>query len=87
MILDFLGKCQQYPDYWQEISKRAIQRVYSHYTWKIHTNRLLSLARIYGFWNHTSQENRKELLRYIETLFYLLFKPRAQHLLEQHGQR
>lgn len=87
MILDFLAKCQQYPDYWQEISERAIQRVYSHYTWKIHTTRLLSLARIYGFWNHTSQENREELLRYIETLFYLLFKPRAQHLLELHGQR
>jgi sucrose synthase len=86
-ILDFLGKCHQYPNYWQEISGRAIERVYSHYTWKIHTNRLLSLARIYGFWNHTSQENREELLRYIETLFYLLFKPRAQHLLEQHGQR
>ena len=87
MILDFLAKCRQYPDYWREISEQAIQRVYSHYTWKIHTTRLLSLARIYGFWNHTSQENREELLRYIETLFYLLFKPRAQHLLEIHGQR
>lgn len=87
MILDFLAKCRQDPDYWREISEQAIQRVYSHYTWKIHTTRLLSLARIYGFWNHTSQENREELLRYIETLFYLLFKPRAQHLLEIHGQR
>ncbi|WP_019499873.1 sucrose synthase [Pseudanabaena sp. PCC 6802] len=86
-IIDFLSKCDRHPDYWQEISRRAIERVYSHYTWKIHTTSLLSLARIYGFWNYTSKENREELLRYTETLFYLLFKPRAQSLLEQHMQR
>jgi sucrose synthase len=86
-ILAFLSKCAYNPNYWQEISQQAIARVYSHYTWKIHTTRLLSLARIYGFWNHTSKENREELLRYSETLFHLLFKPRAQHLLEQHWQR
>jgi sucrose synthase len=87
IILDFLSKCDQNPNYWQEISQQAVERVYSHYTWKIHTTRLLSLARIYGFWNHTSKENREELLRYTEALFYLLFKPGAQHLLEQHRQR
>jgi sucrose synthase len=87
IILDFLSKCDRNPDYWQEISRKAIQRVYSHYTWKIHTTNLLSLARIYGFWNYTSKENREELLRYTETLFYLLFKPRAQSLLAHHMQR
>lgn len=81
IILDFLSKCEQNPDYWQQISQAAIARVYSQYTWKIHTSRLLSLARIYGFWNYTQKENREELLRYIEALFYLLFKPRAKALL------
>ncbi|HEY9625168.1 MAG TPA: sucrose synthase [Crinalium sp.] len=87
IILNFISKCEANPDYWLQISKEAIARVYSTYTWKIHTNRLLSLARIYGFWNYTSQENREDILRYIESLFYLLFKPRAQALLEQHMQR
>lgn len=87
IILDFTSKCDQNPNYWNEISNRGIDRVYSTYTWKIHTTRLLSLAKIYGFWNYTSQENREDMLRYIESLFYLLFKPRAQALLSQHMQR
>jgi sucrose synthase len=86
-ILDFVQKCEQKPDYWYQVSQRAIDRVYSTYTWKIHTNKLLSLARIYGFWNFTSKENREDLLRYIEALFYLIYKPRAQQLLEQHQYR
>ncbi|AGY59080.1 sucrose synthase [Gloeobacter kilaueensis] len=84
-IVEFLSKCDANPDYWQQISSRGIQRVYSTYTWKIHTTRLLSLARIYGFWNYGSQENREDLLRYIEMLFYLLYKPGAQKLLERHA--
>jgi sucrose synthase len=87
IILDFISKCDLNPDYWNEISQRSIDRVYSTYTWKIHTTRLLSLAKIYGFWNYTSKENREDMLRYIESLFYLLYKPRAQALLEQHMQR
>jgi sucrose synthase len=86
VILSFIAKCDQTPHYWYEISNRAIDRVYSTYTWKIHTNRLISLSKIYGFWNYTSKENREDLLRYIEALFYLLFKPRAQVLLDQHMQ-
>ncbi|MBD1837359.1 sucrose synthase [Coleofasciculus sp. FACHB-64] len=86
-ILEFVSKCDQNPNYWYEISTRAIDRVYSTYTWKIHTTKLLSLARIYGFWNYTSKENREDLLRYIEALFYLIYKPRAQKLLEQQMQR
>jgi sucrose synthase len=86
-ILDFVTKCQNNPNYWNEISTRGIDRVYSTYTWKIHTTKLLSLARIYGFWNFTSKENREDLLRYIEALFHLIYKPHAQRLLEQHQYR
>ncbi|MEA5549853.1 sucrose synthase [Anabaena cylindrica UHCC 0172] len=86
-ILEFVAKCDQNPNYWSEISQQAIERVYSTYTWKIHTTKLLSLARIYGFWNFSSKENREDLLRYLEALFYLIYKPRAQHLLEQHKHR
>jgi sucrose synthase len=86
-ILAFVTECDRNPKYWQEISQRGIERVYSTYTWKIHSTKLLSLAKIYGFWNFTSQENREDLLRYVESLFYLLYKPRAQQLLEQHMHR
>lgn len=86
-ILKFVIKCNQEPHKWQEVSQRAIERVYSTYTWNIHTKRLLSLAKIYGFWNYTSKENREDLLRYIEALFYLIYKPRAKQLLAEHMQR
>ncbi|GJD16504.1 sucrose synthase [Rivularia sp. IAM M-261] len=86
-LYDFVTKCDSNPNYWDEISKRGIERVYTAYTWKIHTNKLLSLARTYGFWNFISKENREDLLRYIEALFHLIYKPRAQQLLEQHKYR
>ncbi len=86
-ILDFVQKCDVNPELWQEVSQKAIQRVYSSYTWKIHTTKLLSLARIYGFWNFTSKENREDMLRYIESLFYLIYKPKAKALLEEHAER
>lgn len=86
-IINFVSKCDQEPRKWQEISQQAIERVYSTYTWNIHTKRLLSLANIYGFWNYTSKENREDLLRYIEALFYLIYKPRAKQLLAEHMQR
>jgi sucrose synthase len=86
-ILDFVSKCDQNPSYWEEIAHQGIERVYSTYTWKIHTTRLLSLARIYGFWNYNSKENREDIMRYIETLFHLIYKPRAQKILEEHAQR
>ncbi|MCY7322362.1 MAG: sucrose synthase, partial [Phormidesmis sp. CAN_BIN36] len=87
IITEFLDKCEQNSNYWNEISQRGIDRVYSTYTWKIHTTRLLSLAKIYGFWNYTSQENREDMLRYIESLFHLLYKPRAQQLMQDHLNR
>ena len=86
-VLDFVIKCDRNPDYWTEMSNKGMDRVYSTYTWKIHTTRLLSLARIYGFWNFTSKENREDLLRYAESLFYLLYRPRAKGLLEEHMHR
>lgn len=86
-ILDFVTKCEQDPQYWEKIAHQGVERVYSTYTWKIHTTRLLSLARIYGFWNYTSKENREDLLRYLEALFYLIYKPRAQNILEEHKHR
>jgi sucrose synthase len=87
-IVDFVTKCEaDGENYWRQISNAGMERVYSTYTWKIHTKRLLTLARVYGFWNYSSKENREDLFRYLEALFYLIYKPRAQELLEQHSHR
>jgi sucrose synthase len=86
-ILQFISKCDQEPDYWQEISQASIKRVRDKYNWKSHTKQLLGLAKIYGFWNYASDENREALHRYLEALFYLGYKPRSEQLLQQHMQR
>ncbi|NMG58000.1 sucrose synthase [Geitlerinema sp. P-1104] len=86
-LVDFATKCQQNPDYWLEISQKGMDRVYTTYTWQIHTSRLLSMAKTYGFWNYSSQENREDMLRYLESLFYLIYKPRAQAMLAEHMAR
>jgi len=86
-ILEFINNCDTNPQYWQEISERAIKRVRDKYNWQLHTKQLLLCARIQGFWSSVYQENREALMRYLEALFYLIYKPRAEKLLEQHMQK
>ncbi|WP_424094936.1 sucrose synthase [Moorena producens] len=86
-IQEFISKCEHTPDYWQKISQAGIKRVRDKYNWQLHTKQLLSLAKIYGFWSETSKESRETLLRYLEALFYLIYKPRATNLLAKHSSR
>lgn len=86
-ILNFVKQCETDPQYWQTISDRAIKRVREQYNWKLHTQQLLLLAKTYGFWSYVSRDDREALLRYLDALFYLLYKPRADLILEAHMQR
>jgi sucrose synthase len=86
-ILDFIEQCDINPQYWHDISERAIKRVHDKYNWQLHTKQLLLCARIQGFWRYVHQQNREALLRYLEALFYLIYKPRAEELLVGHMQR
>ncbi|MBE9167900.1 sucrose synthase [Pleurocapsales cyanobacterium LEGE 06147] len=86
-IKQFIWECEQNPDYWQEISQRGIRRVRDKYNWRSHTKQLLLLAKIYKFWKTSTEGNKEALIRYLEALYYLIYKPRAEQLLEQHMQR
>jgi sucrose synthase len=83
-IMDFIDKCEADPQWWQEISQNAIQRVRDNYNWQNHTKKLLSLSKIHKFWNYISQENREALQRYLEALYHLIYRPRAAEILEKH---
>jgi sucrose synthase len=83
-ILNFIDQCETNPEYWHKISEWVIQRVRNNYNWHLHSNQLLLLAKIYTFWNFVSRENREALLRYMETLFHLVYKPRAEAILDEH---
>jgi sucrose synthase len=86
-ILHFLNQCQTDPKRWHEISDRAIQHIQEQYNWQVHTRQVLLLAKIYSFWNYIDSDNRNALKRYLEALFYLLYKPRAEQILAEHMKR
>ncbi|CAN1210134.1 Sucrose synthase [Tumidithrix helvetica PCC 7403] len=86
-ILHFLDRCDAQPQVWQDISDQAIQRIHEQYNWQKHTQRLLQLTKIYSFWNCTNSDRREVLHHYLEVLFYLLYKPRADGILAEHMQR
>jgi sucrose synthase len=76
-MLDFFIRCNQEDGYWETISLGALQRVASHYTWELYAERLLRLARIYGFWKYFSNIEREEIRRYLEMLYFLAYRPMA----------
>lgn len=86
-LLTFLDECANNPQYWHEYSTRVIERVRNKYNWELHSKRLLLLAKMYRFWDYVTPENKEARVRYLETLYHLIFKPRAEIILEQHMQR
>ncbi len=78
LIADFFERCADEPAYWHEISKGAVDRVASRYTWKLYARRLMTLSRIYGFWKYMTNLDRAETRRYLEMLYALQYRPRAR---------
>jgi sucrose synthase len=83
-ILEFLDQCDIHPEHWEEISEWMSQRIRNKYNWQLHTSELLLLTKIFSFWNFVMPENNEARDRYMETLFHLIYKPRAEKILEQH---
>ncbi len=86
-ILSFLKRCEKDNSYWGKISERAIKRVDTAYNWELYANKLLSLAKIYGFWKYTTNIDMEEMNAYLDVLYHLLYKPGANRILENHMQR
>ena len=86
-ILSFLKKCEKDNSYWGKISERAIKRVDTAYNWELYANKLLSLAKIYGFWKYTTNIEMEEMNAYLDVLYHLLYKPGANKILENHMNR
>ncbi len=86
-ILEFIKAFKKDPKEWERISSKAIERVDSAYNWELYANNLLSLAKIYGFWKFTTNIEMEELNAYLEVLYHLLYKPRANSILELHNSR
>lgn len=44
------------------------------YTWQIYSDRLLTLAGVYGFWKYVSNLDRQEIRRYLEMFYALKYR-------------
>ncbi|MDD5364901.1 MAG: sucrose synthase [Gallionellaceae bacterium] len=76
----FFQRCQAAPDYWQTLSAGGLARVEDRYTWRLYAERMLTLARVYGFWKYVSDLERTETRRYLEMFYGLQFRPLAAAL-------
>nr|XP_043619101.1 sucrose synthase 2 [Erigeron canadensis]XP_043619102.1 sucrose synthase 2 [Erigeron canadensis] len=73
-MVKFFQKCKEEPDYWVKISESGLKRIYERYTWKIYSERLMTLAGVYSFWKYVSKLERRETRRYLEMFYILKFR-------------
>lgn len=85
MILDVLKKSSENDGFWDKISKKSVQRVNESYNWKLYSERLLSLSKIYGFWKYVTDLETKDSDAYLDIVYHMLYKPRAQKILDKHN--
>lgn len=71
--------------YWEEISQNGIKRVNEAYNWKLYSEKLVTLSKIFGFWKYLTDLEMEDMGSYLDIVYHLLYKPRAQKLLERHN--
>jgi sucrose synthase len=76
-MAEFLARGAEDPSHWESVSRGGVARVEERYTWKLYADRMLRLARIYGFWNFITDIERHETRRYLEMLYALMYRPLA----------
>ncbi|KAI9192461.1 hypothetical protein LWI28_023209 [Acer negundo] len=73
-LVGFFEKCKEDPSHWDKISLGGLQRIEEKYTWKIYSERLLTLTGVYGFWKHVSNLDSLESRRYLEMFYALKYR-------------
>jgi len=80
LIADFLDRSRQDSETWDRLSRGAIERIESRYTWKRYGQRMMTLSRVYGFWKYVTNLERQETRRYLEMLYALQFRRLAEQV-------
>ena len=76
-VASFLNDVKADPELWHDVSKAAVERVQTRYTWDLYAERLLTLSKVYGFWRFVSDLERKETVRYLEMFYHLQYRQLA----------
>ncbi|KAJ8476240.1 hypothetical protein OPV22_019967 [Ensete ventricosum] len=78
IIVNFFDKCKEDPTHWDKISLGGLQRIEEKYTWKLYSERLMTLSGVYGFWKYVSNLDRRETRRYLEMFYALKYRNLAK---------
>lgn len=78
LLVDFFERCNKEPSHWETISAGGLKRIHEKYTWQIYSDRLLTLAGVYGFWKYVSNLDRLEIRRYLEMFYALKYRKLAE---------
>jgi sucrose synthase len=77
-MADFFAKCAKDPEFWYQKSDAALRRIAARYTWKLYGERMMTLARIYGFWKYVTNLERQETRKYLGMFHALQYRPLAE---------
>ena len=77
---DFFQSCLVNPEDWEEISRQSLARIEARYTWKRYGERIMTLARVYGFWKYVTNLEREETCRYLEMFYSLLYRKLSEKI-------
>ncbi|KAI3833499.1 hypothetical protein MKW98_024498 [Papaver atlanticum] len=77
LLVSFFEKCKSNPSHWDIVSGEGLKRIYEKYTWQIYSERLMTLAGVYGFWKYVSNLERREIRRYLEMFYALKYRTLA----------
>jgi sucrose synthase len=81
---NFVEHCKKDKNYWETISENGIKRVHENFNWRFYSQRLINLAKLYGFWRYAvSGKGMVELDRYCDLIYHFLLKERAKKLERQ----
>ncbi|KAL2327567.1 hypothetical protein Fmac_020994 [Flemingia macrophylla] len=78
LLVEFFEKSKADPSHWDKISQGGLKRIHEKYTWKIYSDRLLTLTGVYGFWKHVTNLERRESKRYLEMFYALKYRKLAE---------
>lgn len=78
LLVEFFTKSKTDPTQWDAISLGGLKRIEEKYTWQIYSDRLLTLAGVYGFWKYVSNLDRREARRYLEMFYALKYRKLAE---------
>ncbi len=77
-MAEFFQSCRSDPTNWDRISQASIRRVETRYSWGLYASKLMSLARIYGFWKYVTNLEREETRRYLQMFYALMYRRLAE---------